>query len=227
MVCVAEGRSFGEGTAGVAGTVAFFFPLDLHIANLGQGRSSHRIDTEAVSIILILTGVCHINLNRAVGVDGHIFICIQTVAVTTACRILRRSAGDIHRSIFGDGDVFLCENAVGFLVGARAVVRHIDGHFGISHDRHIAGGIAASKTGLDADCGIGADCCFANRECATAVRCNGDVTSIITYKGTVVDGVRSNQLNGKLACGDALRLNAFSVIAFQRQNASFIPCDIA
>ena len=96
MVCVAEGRFFGEGAAGVAGTVAFFFPLDLHIANLGQDRSSHRINTEAVSIILILTGVCHIDLNRAVGVDGHIFGCIQTVAVTTACRILRRSADDVH-----------------------------------------------------------------------------------------------------------------------------------
>ena len=31
---------------------------------------------------------------------------------------------------------------------------------------------------------------------------------------------------GSLACGDALRLNAFSVIAFQRQNAALIPCDI-
>ena len=142
MVCVAEGRSFGEGTAGVAGTVAFFFPLDLHIANLGQGRSSHMINTVAVSIILILTGVCHINLNRAVGIDGHIFGCIQTVAVTTACSIVWRSTGDVHRSIFGDGDVFLCKNAVCFLVGARAIVRHVDSHFGIALDRHIAGGIA-------------------------------------------------------------------------------------
>ena len=142
MVCVAEGRSSGEGTAGVAGVVAFFFPLDLHIANLGQGRSSHMINTVAVSIILILTGVCHVDLNRAVGVDGHIFGCIQTVAVTTACRIVWRSTGDIHRSVFGDGDVFLCENAVCFLVGARAIVRHIDSHFSIALDRHIAGGIA-------------------------------------------------------------------------------------
>ena len=142
MVCVAEGHSSGEGTAGVAGIVAFFFPLDLHIANLGQGRSSHMINTVAVSIILILTGVCHINLNRAVGIDGHIFSCIQTVAVTTACSIVWRSTGDVHRSIFGDGDVFLCKNAVCFLVGARAIVRHVDSHFGIALDRHIAGGIA-------------------------------------------------------------------------------------
>ena len=55
----------------------------------------------------------------------------------------RRSAGDVHGGIFGDGDVFLCVNAVGFLVGARAGVRHVDGHFGISLDRHTAGCIAA------------------------------------------------------------------------------------
>ena len=143
MVCVAEARSSDDGIAGVRGIAGFFFPLDLHIANLGQGRSTHIINTVAVSIILILTGVCHVDLNCAVGVDGHIFFCIQTVAVITACRIVRRSAGDVHRSIFGDGDVFLCENAVCFLVGACAIVRHVDSHFGIALDRHIAGGIAA------------------------------------------------------------------------------------
>ena len=117
-----------------------FFPLDLHLADLGQGRSSHRINTEAVSIIL--TGLCHVDLNRAVGVDAHIFFCTQTVAVTTACRIVRRSTGDVHGGTFGDGDVFLRVNAVCFLVGARAIVRHVDSHFGIALDRHIAGGIA-------------------------------------------------------------------------------------
>ena len=140
VVCVAEARSFVDDTAGVTGMGGVFFPLNLHIANLGQGRFSHRINTEAVSITL--TGLCHIDLNRAVGVDGHIFGCIQTVAVTTACRIVWRSTGDVHRSIFGDGDAILCENAVCFLVGARAIVRHVDSHFGIALDRHIAGGIA-------------------------------------------------------------------------------------
>ena len=85
-----------EGTAGVIVIVGDSFPLDLHIANLGQGRSSHRKNTEAVSIILILTGVCHVDHNRAVGVDDHILGCIQTVAVITACRIVRRSTGDVH-----------------------------------------------------------------------------------------------------------------------------------
>ena len=70
-----------NGAAG--GTV--LLPLDLHIANLGQGRAAHGINTVAVSIavsiILNLTGGFHIDLNRAVGVDGHIFICTQTVAV--------------------------------------------------------------------------------------------------------------------------------------------------
>ena len=227
MVCVAEGLSSEDGTAGSHGRAALFFPLDLHIANLGQGRISYLINTDAVSIILILTGVCHVDLNRAVGVDGHIFFCTQTVAVTTACRIVRRSTGDVHGGTFGDGDVFLRVNAVCFLVGARAGVRHVDSHFGIALDRHIAGGIAGRKTGHDADCGIGVACCFANRECATAVRCNGDVTSITTFKGTVVDGVRFNQLNGKLACGDAFRRNACSFIAVQRQSAVLIPRNIA
>ena len=140
VVCVAEARSFVDGTAGVTGMGGVFFPLDLHLADLGQGRSSHRINTKAVSIIL--TGLCHVDLNRAVGVDSHIFSCIQTVAVITACRIVRRSTGDVHRSIFGDGDVFLCVNAVCFLVGAHAIVRHVDSHFGIALNRHIAGGIA-------------------------------------------------------------------------------------
>ena len=117
-----------------------FFPLDLHLADLGQGRSSHRINTEAVSIIL--TGLCHVDLNRAVGVDDHILGCIQTVAVTTACRIVRRGTGDVHGGTFGDGDVFLCENAVCFIEALCAIVCHIDGHFGIARDRHIAGGIA-------------------------------------------------------------------------------------
>ena len=117
-----------------------FFPLDLHLADLGQDRSSHRINTEAVSIIL--TGLCHVDLNRAVGFDDHIFFCTQTVAVTTACRIVRRSTGDVHGGTFGDGDVFLRVNAVGSLVGARAVVCHVDSHFGIARNRHIAGGIA-------------------------------------------------------------------------------------
>ena len=143
MVCVAEGRSSGEGTAGVEGIVGLFFPLDLHIANLGQGRSSHRINTVAVSIILILTGVCHVDLNRAVGVDAHISFCEHSIAVITACRIVRRSTGDIHRSVFGDGDVLLRENAVCVIVAFCAIVRHIDGHFGIALDRHIAGLIAA------------------------------------------------------------------------------------
>ena len=117
-----------------------FFPLDLHIADLGQGRSSHRINTEAVSIIL--TGVFHVDLNRASGVDDHILGCIQTVAVTTACRIVRRSAGDVHRSVFGNGNVFLCENAVCVIPAKCAIVCHVDSHFSIARDRHIAVGIA-------------------------------------------------------------------------------------
>ena len=146
-----EAPSSKKGTAGVTALL----PLDLHIANLGQGRSSpHRINAIAVSAII--SGLCHVDLNRTVGVDGHLFICIQTVAAVAASRIARRSAGDVHGGISGDGDVFLRVNAVGSLVGARAIVRHVDGHFGISLDRHIAGLIAGTKTGLDTDCGIGA-----------------------------------------------------------------------
>ena len=218
MVCVAEGRSSGEGTAGVAGTVAFFFPLDLHIANLGQGRSSHRINTVAVSIILILTGVYHVDLNRAVGVDGHIFICKQTVAVTTACRIARRSAGDVHRSVFGDGDVFLRVNAVGFLVGARAIVRHVDNHFSIARDRHIAGFIAGRPTSLDADCGIVVAYCFGNRERAAAFRSNGYIAAHITAD-RAGDGVVTKQFNGDVRCGGSACYDAPAVVILQRQDA--------
>ena len=217
VVCVAEARSSHEGTAGVRGIAGFFFPLDLHLANLGQDRISHRINTETVSIILILTGLCHIDLNRAVGVDGHIFGRKQTVAVTTACRIVRRSTGDVHRSIFGDGDVFLCENAVCFLVGARAIVRHVDSHFGIALDRHIAGG-SATIASLDADCGIGTACCFANRECAAAAGCNGDVTAPSTFKATVINGVLSDQHDGDLRLR-ASHFDAPAVVAVQRQRA--------
>ena len=140
MVCVAEGRSSGEGTAGITGMGTVLLPLDLHLADLGQGWSSHRIN--AIAVCTIFSGFGHIDLDLTGGVDAHISFCEHSIAVAAACRIVRRSAGDVHRSIFGDGDVFLCKNAVCFLVGARAIVRHIDSHFSIALDRHIAGGIA-------------------------------------------------------------------------------------
>ena len=95
VVCVAEARSFVDGTAGVTGMGGVFFPLDLHLADLGQGRFSHRINAIAVSVIF--SGVGHIDFNLTGSVDDYIiFCCIQTVAVITACRIVRRSAGDVH-----------------------------------------------------------------------------------------------------------------------------------
>lgn len=131
-----------NGTAGIIGIGTVLLPLDLHLADLGQGWSSYRIN--AIAVCTILTGVCHIDFDLTGGVDGYIFDCIQTVAVATVnSSIVRRSAGDVHGGIFGDGDVFLRLNAVGFLIAVHAVVCHVDGHFGIAHDRHIAGGIAA------------------------------------------------------------------------------------
>ena len=40
-----EARSSVDGTAGVPGNAGVFFPLDLHIANLGQGRALCGINT--------------------------------------------------------------------------------------------------------------------------------------------------------------------------------------
>ena len=142
-----------NGATGVTGIAAVFFPLDRHIASPGQGCISRRINTDAQCIIL--TGFGYINLDHAGGVDDHIFACTQTVAVRSVdCRIVRRFAFDVHRGVFGDGDVFLCENAVCFIEALCAIVCHIDGHFGIALNRHIAGFIAGRPTSLDADCGI-------------------------------------------------------------------------
>ena len=73
-----------NGATGVTGMAAVFFPLDLHIANPGQGCIPRKINTDALCSILtgFLTGFGYINLDHAGGVDDHIFACMQTVAVS-------------------------------------------------------------------------------------------------------------------------------------------------
>ena len=53
------------------------FPFDRHLADLRQGQSAHRINAIAVSLIACLV---YIDLNRAIGVDGHTRIAINAVA---------------------------------------------------------------------------------------------------------------------------------------------------